>query len=268
ADLKRVVVIRSPRPQLVPFKLHRFGQQRQAIDLYSQAKKISRSSVISMLLNATTPYLNTINDLVKQAHEIEANLHHAFQMQYRSDIRLDPDIKPMMIEQHLYSIWHHVIKDQREILSRDIHDHHRSVPTMGKTEAKNLTTLLKNIIYKFNVKKAMYIYTDRRVDNQHLKAGGISNIILLKQTTFDGYLFDADQTAILPIFDLIIFGIAETLKKHGVKIPQSCVCWIPIYHTNNCAIMMPILNEGDVTQSSKNACNTIIINPFSQKENK
>ncbi|WP_265460762.1 hypothetical protein, partial [Aeromonas salmonicida] len=28
ADLKRMVVIRSPSPQLVPFKLHRFGQQR------------------------------------------------------------------------------------------------------------------------------------------------------------------------------------------------------------------------------------------------
>ncbi|WP_218060763.1 hypothetical protein, partial [Aeromonas sp. EERV15] len=30
ADLKRVVVIRSPRPQLVPFKLHQFGQQRHS----------------------------------------------------------------------------------------------------------------------------------------------------------------------------------------------------------------------------------------------
>ncbi|MFM5466157.1 hypothetical protein ACET66_19320, partial [Aeromonas simiae] len=28
ADLKGMVVIRSPRPQLVPFKLHRFGKQR------------------------------------------------------------------------------------------------------------------------------------------------------------------------------------------------------------------------------------------------
>ncbi|WP_139406138.1 RidA family protein, partial [Aeromonas allosaccharophila] len=27
-DLKRMVVIRSPSSQLVPFKLHRFGQQR------------------------------------------------------------------------------------------------------------------------------------------------------------------------------------------------------------------------------------------------
>jgi hypothetical protein len=29
ADLKRMVVIRSPSPQLVPFKLHQFGQQRR-----------------------------------------------------------------------------------------------------------------------------------------------------------------------------------------------------------------------------------------------
>ena len=29
ADLKGMVVIRPPRPQLVPFKLHRFGQQRR-----------------------------------------------------------------------------------------------------------------------------------------------------------------------------------------------------------------------------------------------
>jgi len=28
ADLKEMVVIRSPRSPLVPFKLHRFGQQR------------------------------------------------------------------------------------------------------------------------------------------------------------------------------------------------------------------------------------------------
>ncbi|MDM5070157.1 hypothetical protein OB952_22825, partial [Aeromonas salmonicida] len=31
ADLKEMVVIRSPSPQLVPFKLHRFGQQRPAL---------------------------------------------------------------------------------------------------------------------------------------------------------------------------------------------------------------------------------------------
>ncbi|MFQ2677298.1 hypothetical protein ACK3Z1_20180 [Aeromonas caviae] len=29
--MKEMVVIRSPSPQLVPFKLHRFGQQRLAM---------------------------------------------------------------------------------------------------------------------------------------------------------------------------------------------------------------------------------------------
>ncbi|MEI4996917.1 hypothetical protein, partial [Aeromonas caviae] len=33
ADLKEMVVIRSPSPQLVPFKLHRFGQQRHPLDV-------------------------------------------------------------------------------------------------------------------------------------------------------------------------------------------------------------------------------------------
>ena len=38
ADLKRIVVIRSPRPQLVPFKRHQFGQQRQAGSVQSYQK--------------------------------------------------------------------------------------------------------------------------------------------------------------------------------------------------------------------------------------
>ncbi|MDM5069312.1 hypothetical protein OB952_18395, partial [Aeromonas salmonicida] len=33
ADLKEMVVIRSPSPQLVPFKLHRFGQQRHLVSV-------------------------------------------------------------------------------------------------------------------------------------------------------------------------------------------------------------------------------------------
>lgn len=33
ADLKEMVVIRSPSPQLVPLKLHRFGTQRRCEEL-------------------------------------------------------------------------------------------------------------------------------------------------------------------------------------------------------------------------------------------
>ncbi|WP_290435729.1 hypothetical protein, partial [Aeromonas caviae] len=43
ADLKEMVVIRSPSPQLVPFKLHRFGQQRR-FDLSTNAGKFKLSN--------------------------------------------------------------------------------------------------------------------------------------------------------------------------------------------------------------------------------
>lgn len=45
ADLKEMVVIRSPSPQLVPFKLHRFGQQRRvALDRVSPALRAGASN--------------------------------------------------------------------------------------------------------------------------------------------------------------------------------------------------------------------------------
>ncbi|MBP4077979.1 hypothetical protein [Aeromonas sp. MrichA-1] len=44
ADLKGMVVIRSPRPQLVPFKLHRFGKQRQYEQITDDPMDICPSS--------------------------------------------------------------------------------------------------------------------------------------------------------------------------------------------------------------------------------
>ncbi|MGL6049786.1 MAG: hypothetical protein ACRC16_07270, partial [Aeromonas salmonicida] len=52
ADLKRMVVIRSPSPQLVPFKLHRFGKQRHGGD---QITKSSVSSIQAASIWETTP---------------------------------------------------------------------------------------------------------------------------------------------------------------------------------------------------------------------
>ncbi|WP_231867100.1 hypothetical protein, partial [Aeromonas enteropelogenes] len=46
ADLKRMVVIRSPSPQLVPFKLHRFGQQR---------RKTMKALAVAIAGKATAP---------------------------------------------------------------------------------------------------------------------------------------------------------------------------------------------------------------------
>ncbi|MFM4987327.1 hypothetical protein ACEUAZ_14500, partial [Aeromonas veronii] len=40
ADLKGMVVIRSPSPQLVPFKLHRFGKQRPYLASFDYIKRM------------------------------------------------------------------------------------------------------------------------------------------------------------------------------------------------------------------------------------
>lgn len=58
ADLKRMEVIRSPSPQLVPFKLHRFGQQR-----------LSRGDQNFIIYNFSTDHLITI-------HFSSAYFHH------------------------------------------------------------------------------------------------------------------------------------------------------------------------------------------------
>jgi len=51
ADLKGVVVIRSPPPQLVPFKLHRFGQQRPSKPVTTTAASTrSRQSMRTVLI--------------------------------------------------------------------------------------------------------------------------------------------------------------------------------------------------------------------------
>ncbi|MFB2908126.1 hypothetical protein ACE1BH_24990, partial [Aeromonas jandaei] len=51
ADLKGMVVIRSPNFQLVPFKLHRFGQQRP-IRSFSQWPNASKCVAILATENA------------------------------------------------------------------------------------------------------------------------------------------------------------------------------------------------------------------------
>ena len=54
ADLKGMVVIRSPSPQLVPFKLHRFGQQRPCegkISLQNTMMVIEYDFIIFICMN-------------------------------------------------------------------------------------------------------------------------------------------------------------------------------------------------------------------------
>lgn len=77
-------------------------------------------------------------------------------------------------------------------------------------------------------------------------------------------VFDLSSIVIMPIFELITFGVEAVLKE--IKLPkQSCYCWIPIYYTNDLAVMVPVIAEGDTTQKAMKGGDAIIINPLTVK---
>jgi len=61
ADLKEMVVIRSSSPQLVPFKLHRFGQQRR--DIAIETARMLKS-VFKLPLRALEGFINSLFQLI------------------------------------------------------------------------------------------------------------------------------------------------------------------------------------------------------------
>ncbi|WP_421290862.1 hypothetical protein, partial [Aeromonas veronii] len=56
ADLKGMVMIRSPRPQLVPFKPHRFGKQRRLKVETSPDKPLFNGAELIVLRGRLTPW--------------------------------------------------------------------------------------------------------------------------------------------------------------------------------------------------------------------
>ncbi|MDM2778072.1 hypothetical protein OGY18_13120, partial [Citrobacter sp. Cpo142] len=88
------------------------------------------------------------------------------------------------------------------------------------------------------------------------------NIILIKETVYDGCFFDLSSIVIMPIFELITFGVEAVLKRNKTPPKQSCYCWIPIYYTNDLAVMVPVIAEGDTPQKAMKGGDAIIINPF------
>lgn len=233
----------------------------KVIDDYCKTKGLSRSKVISSLLNITTPVLKQVINHYKDIESIESLL---------VKICLDTghikelDHSTLTIEEHFMSIWKNNIKHEREFINNEVYRHKPSSPKMGNTERESIREMLLSLTEKLNAKKAIFIYTDRRVNNKYLLAGGISNTLIIKETTYDDYFFDFHQLTILPIFDLILLGTEKALMRNNLTAKTPCICWIPIYHTNDKAIMLPIIRKDDAPNSSLTGSNAIIINPFSK----
>ena len=248
-------------PKRITFQADR-NSTIDAIDQYCRARSMSRSAVISQLLNSLTPTLNKINGHLKNAHDLEVTLG---QWSYVQDCISDRTAPTMTVEEHFYDIWLNVIKHKHIWLGDEIHEHRRSINKMGKGEVTSIHNLLECMVDKLAVERAILIYTDRRVSYQLGRAGGLSTTLLIKQSVCNGHLFDFAHSKAMPIFDVITHGTKETLRRHDIAPPHSCVCWVPIYYINDMVVMTPVVKAGDVGQLQKKTGRVIIINPFSQE---
>ncbi|WP_155412643.1 hypothetical protein [Yersinia intermedia] len=133
---------------------------------------------------------------------------------------------------------------------------------MSNLEKEEIKKTLRNCIKDTEVKNAIYIYTDRKVNYAKRLATGLATIQLIKDIMYEGNFFDLSRVVLFPAIELIEYGIESVLKRHSINISFPHVCWIPIFFINDKAVMIPVIRERDVPSSTKSGGNIIIINPF------
>ncbi|MDR7022432.1 hypothetical protein [Aeromonas salmonicida] len=232
------------------------------IDNYCRAKKLSRSAVISSLLNALVPRLKCINAHYSAAKDLERELTNVLEQQ---DCLLPQEQFAISAEEHFHQLWIMKIRHPRNIVDYKIHEHKKNKTNMEQDEISYIKEMLENIVNKMAVEKAIFIYTDRRVSHKFQKAGGLSNTLLINQSEYEGYFFDFANSKPLPMLDVIAHGIKEALKRHQATLPIPCVCWIPIYYVDDMVIMTPVIKSTDVKKQKLTMDKAIIINLLGQE---
>ncbi len=135
---------------------------------------------------------------------------------------------------------------------------------MNRIEKKKIKEKLEDIINNTGICNAIYIYTDRKVNNVKRIAAGIGSILLLKKTVHDDVFFDIKKAILLPAIELISYRMDTVLENHGVNANFPHICWVPIYYINNKAVMIPVVRKQDVSLMTKPEGEVVIINPFSE----
>ncbi len=225
-------------------------------------RKTSLSEEISNGLDILAPFYAAINSHIHIVNEIERNIPSILNKCLNHEVS---EKDTLNFEKALWSIWENNIRQQQELLEDKFYIHKMTGQRMGKIEVDQITKDAEDLVAKFGAQRVIWIYTDRRVNNKHLKAGGISNIIIINKTNFGGYYFDINHTVIIPLIDLSIYGATRSIKNKGVKLLHSYLCWIPIYHTNNMAVMVPVLEDKYIHSTRQERCIVTIINPFNEE---
>ncbi|KGM27691.1 hypothetical protein C6H64_07555 [Photorhabdus luminescens] len=134
---------------------------------------------------------------------------------------------------------------------------------MSKLEKEEIKEKLENVINGRDIHNAIYIYTDRKVNNIRRLAAGIGVILLLRKTVHDDAFFDIKKAILVPVIQLISYRMDTVLKDHAVNTTFSHICWIPICYINSKAVMIPVIRKCDISLMNKAEGEIVIINPFS-----
>jgi len=235
---------------------------KKSLKEWSLVKKCSYSESINFWLDVVSPLI------------MEANFHHqtAVEIERNAVLALKEIIKNSSLEEEitraeviLQTIWDENIRRKEEILDDNVYLHKLKGNIIGKYEMEGIECKAKEIIEKFGAERLIWIYTDRRVNHEHLKAGGISNLIIIKKLNYGGYYFDINHVIILSLIEISMHGADKAIKKKGVVLPHSYTCWIPIYHTNNMVVMLPVIEESMKHKSCNEKSVLTVINPFNEE---
>ncbi|MGC0807308.1 hypothetical protein [Pantoea agglomerans] len=235
---------------------------KQSLKDWSLIKRCSHSESINFWLDLVSPLIREANYHHQTAAEIERNAVLAL----KRIMQTDPlETESTRAEVILMTIWDENIRQQEEIVDNDVYIHKLRTQLMGKNELEGIQCRAEEIIERYGAERLIWIYTDRRVNHQHLQAGGISNLIMIKKSHYANYYFDINHAIILSLCEIAMYGADKAIKKKGVILPHSYTCWIPIYHTNNMVVMIPVIEERMKHKSCKENCVLTVINPFNEE---
>ncbi|MCB5313312.1 hypothetical protein [Yersinia intermedia] len=226
---------------------------------FCRIKGISLSSGISFVMDATAPLLEKIISHHNDANEIEKIISQAYLLPTNPPIRSVP-VRSQ--EEYYLAIWNTHIRYTIDSLDHNRYKHNSSNRRIGNNEKKSIRESQGKIIEKYNAKKGIFIYIDRRISYAYKLSAGHSNLIMIKETSYDGVFFDFSKMIIVPILELITLGIDEAVSRKNDNVKIQCICWIPVYYINNKALIIPIVHEDDASALTKNGEKIIIVEPF------
>lgn len=233
----------------------------KAMDLVANMTGKTRSAIADLSFKAAIPFYNKIIYHRTKITQIEEFLLNQSVDAHLSLARGKPEIAP---EELFGAVWKNNIKSQHNVLGFEHYRHNTNDGTMGKGEKKIIEEQLESFVDTYRMKGAIHIKTDRIIDTNGPNVRGCSSTILIKEKSWNGYFFDFNHIVTLPISDLIIFGVKEVLKRENIYFDVPYICWINIYHTNDLAVMIPIIREEELSERYKNEKSIIVINPFAE----